>query len=196
MPLGKLIYMPDESTPTVASEGNREAVAYPELSEHTHYYGRLFANSPKMRDKLLDIKRLAESGDDRGYDVDTLLEMIAAEARAAVALPSPASSRYTVGSSHGELTLDAEGYVTDRRLDNDDSDGGKHLARIVRFDIAEWRKYWGNPETTQIDILDLGYWYTHPKTIKAKHVRPDAKWRREVAEILRERRAAGKADAP
>jgi hypothetical protein len=48
MPLGKLIYMPEESTPTIATEGNREAVAYLELSEHADHYGRLFSASPKL----------------------------------------------------------------------------------------------------------------------------------------------------
>ena len=83
--------MPKESTPTIATHGNREAVAYLELSDHTDYYGRLFAAAPKMRDKLLDIKRLAESGDDNGYDPYTLLEMIAQDARAVLALSGPAS---------------------------------------------------------------------------------------------------------
>jgi len=48
MPLGKLIYLPEESAPTIATEGNREAVAYLELSEHTDYYGRIFANAPEL----------------------------------------------------------------------------------------------------------------------------------------------------
>jgi hypothetical protein len=40
--------MPEESTPTIATEGNREAVAYLELGEHTDYYGRLFATAEKL----------------------------------------------------------------------------------------------------------------------------------------------------
>lgn len=48
MPLGKLIYMPEESTPTIATEGNREAVAYLELGEHTDHYGRLFASAQQL----------------------------------------------------------------------------------------------------------------------------------------------------
>jgi hypothetical protein len=86
MPLGKLVYMPEESTPTVATFGNTEAVAYLELGEHTDHYGRLFANAPEMLDRLLDIKRLAESGDDTGYDPYTLLDLIAYEARAALSM--------------------------------------------------------------------------------------------------------------
>ena len=86
MPLGKLIYMPEESTPTVATLGNTEAVAYLELGEHTDHYGRLFANAPEMLDKLLTIKRLAESGDDNGYEPHALLDLIAYEARAALSM--------------------------------------------------------------------------------------------------------------
>jgi len=52
MPLGKLIYMPEESTPTIATEGNREAVAYLELGEHTHDYGRLFTAAPQLLEAL------------------------------------------------------------------------------------------------------------------------------------------------
>jgi hypothetical protein len=86
MPLGKLIYMPEESTPTVATLGNTEAVAYLEFGELTHHYGRLFAKAPQMRDNLLNIKRLAERGDDNGCDPYALLDLIAEEARAALAL--------------------------------------------------------------------------------------------------------------
>src|SRR5579862_8959762 len=102
---------------------------------------------------------------------------------------------YTVGSSHGELTIDATGSVIDRRLDNNDVDGGGHLARITHFDLSEWRKHWGNPEASHIDILDLGYWYADD-TDKEAYAPPDAKWRTEIAEILLERRiAAGKGAA-
>jgi hypothetical protein len=80
-PLTELVYMPEESTPTIATRGNREAVAYLELGEHTDYYGRLFAKAPQLLDKLLDIKLLAESDDDTGYEPYTLLELIAHEAR-------------------------------------------------------------------------------------------------------------------
>jgi hypothetical protein len=81
----KLIYMPRESTPTVATLGNREAIAYLELGERTDDYGRLFAKAPEMRDALLNIKRLAESGNDAGYELHALLALIAQEARAALA---------------------------------------------------------------------------------------------------------------
>jgi len=77
-----------------------------------------------------------------------------------------------------------------RRADNDDADGGKHLRSITRFDLVEWRNQWGNSETDRIDILDLGYWHTDPKTNEIAFEPPDANWRSEIAEILRQRRAA------
>lgn len=82
----KLIYMPCESTPTVATIGNREAIAYMEFGERTDEYGRLFAKAPEMRERLLNIKRLAESGDDAGYEPHALLALIARQAREALAL--------------------------------------------------------------------------------------------------------------
>jgi hypothetical protein len=81
----KLIYMPRESTPTIATLGNREAIAYMELGERTDDYGRLFAKAPDMRNALLNVKRLAESGDDAGYQLHALLALIAQETRAALA---------------------------------------------------------------------------------------------------------------
>lgn len=55
-----LIYMPEETTPTIATDGNRKAVAYLELNEddddHDHY-GRLFATSPRV---LAALKELTE----------------------------------------------------------------------------------------------------------------------------------------
>jgi hypothetical protein len=85
-PLGKLIYMPEETTPTVAVLSSKQAVAYIEPGQHADHYGRLFTNAPAMLDVLLDIKRLAESGDDSGYEPFALLNLIAEKARAAVAL--------------------------------------------------------------------------------------------------------------
>ncbi len=51
----------------------------------------------------------------------------------------------TVRSSHGELTVDARGNVTHRRLDNHEPDGGLHLAAITRFDLGEWLRHWAEP---------------------------------------------------
>jgi hypothetical protein len=68
MPLGKLIVMPAESTPTIATEDNHEVVAYFEFGVHADYYGRLFARSPSPLDALLEIKRLTWRVDN--YDAD------------------------------------------------------------------------------------------------------------------------------
>jgi hypothetical protein len=52
----------------------------------------VLAESPKMLNTLLNIKRLAESSDDDGYDPHALLDLIACEARAAVAKASGGSA--------------------------------------------------------------------------------------------------------
>ena len=98
---------------------------------------------------------------------------------------------YTVRSSHGELTIDKDGYVIKRQIDNPDSDGGSHLALITRFDLVEWQHHWNNPEGNSIDILDLGYWYDDPNAEAITYVEPDAKWRKEIAEILLSRKRPG-----
>ena len=90
---------------------------------------------------------------------------------------------YIVGSSHGELTITADGSVTARRLDNDDADGGRHLGRIIRFDLVEWRSRWGEAMPSAFDILDLGYWYTDEDDMEA-YAPADGKWRLGIAEAL------------
>jgi len=76
--------MPGESTPTIATEGNREAVAYLELSDHTDHYGRLFAAAPQLLEAcrtLAEDCRMALSGEwdkgDEGFrDSLELLESV------------------------------------------------------------------------------------------------------------------------
>lgn len=97
---------------------------------------------------------------------------------------------YTVRSSHGELTIDKDGYVLERQIDYTDSDAGTHLVLIARFDLVEWQHHWNNPEGNSIDILDLGYWYNDPKTNTSTYEPPDADWRKEIAEILFQRQSA------
>jgi hypothetical protein len=96
-------------------------------------------------------------------------------------------TQYHIGSSHGELTADNDGHVIHCRTDNNNHNGGAHLASIVRFDIAEWRRYWNNPRTRHIDILDVGYWYTAPGANNILYAPPDETWRKEIAEILLKR---------
>ena len=101
---------------------------------------------------------------------------------------------YIVGSSHGELTITTDGIVIDRRLDNDDADGGRHLAGIVRFDLVEWYSHWGKARPSAFDILDLGYWYTNEDGTET-YAPADAKWRLEIAGIMSGRMVAGGAEA-
>ena len=77
MPLGKLIYMPEESTPTIATEGNREAVAYLELGEHADHYGRLFARSPQMSDFIRIIAAMKKDDEDGWFiEGDDAIEVV------------------------------------------------------------------------------------------------------------------------
>ena len=179
-----LIFLPEETgRPIVRAD---TAVAYLEAGQ-PESLGHRMAAAGTMYDRLLDIKRLAESADDSGYEAHARLDLIAQKARAALSAVGATSVRFTIRSSHGELTVDALGYVAECRAENDDTDGGKHLKSITRFDLEEWRERWGSPETGRIDILDLGYWYTDPKTGESGFAPPDAKWRSEIAEILLER---------
>jgi hypothetical protein len=90
-----------------------------------------------------------------------------------------------VRSSHGELTIDARGNVTFRRLDNPDPDGGGHLARIHRFDLGEWLRYWHRPLPAAFDILDLGYWYSDDSG-RDSYAPPDTDWRTSFISVLEE----------
>jgi hypothetical protein len=100
------------------------------------------------------------------------------------------AKQYVVGSSHGQVTIDPKGHIIECQADNDDVDGGLHLKSITRFDLSEWRRYWGKPMPATLDILDLGYWYTDPETSHTIFAPPDSKWRTEIAQIILERRAA------
>jgi hypothetical protein len=86
----------------------------------------------------------------------------------------------TVHSSHGVLTTDARGIVINRCLDNDDADGGGHLARILRFDIGEWSRHWGRDLPECFDILDLAYWYADVNGVEV-YAPPEETWRSDIA---------------
>ena len=96
-----------------------------------------------------------------------------------------------VGSSHGELTIDAAGNVVSRNIDNTEPDGGGHLAAIIRFDIGEWRRHWNEPLPAAFDILDLGYWYTQTESGETEYAPPVADWRKNIAETLLQRTPNG-----
>jgi hypothetical protein len=97
----------------------------------------------------------------------------------------------TVRSSHGQLRIDPAGNVIYREIDNPEPDCGGHLAAITRFDVGEWRRYWGGPLPAVFDILDLGYWYTKPETGETDYAAPVADWRKNIAETLLQRTANG-----
>jgi hypothetical protein len=97
--------------------------------------------------------------------------------------------QYTISSTHGKLTVNADGHVIECRAGNEEPDGGGHLKSITRFDLAEWRRHWRKPMPLTLDILDLGYWYTDLDTKHAAFAPPDEKWRSEIAESLLGRRA-------
>jgi hypothetical protein len=95
----------------------------------------------------------------------------------------------TVRSNHGILTIDTRGTVTRCHLDNDDADGGAHLAQIARFDIGEWQRRWGKELPESFDILDLGYWYFGADDSE-RYAPPDETWRVDIAEAMFDRRPA------
>lgn len=61
----------------------------------------------------------------------------------------------SVYSSNGEITIElSTGRVTDMVVYAD-----CELPNIIRFDLEEYRRYYGVDNESNIDILDLGYWY-------------------------------------
>lgn len=95
------------------------------------------------------------------------------------------NDRFVVRSSHGELALDAAGYVT--ACNSEATKDGQHLQDITNFDLLEYRKYWGEMPDQRVDILDLGYWYSGRDGIK-KYCEPDNDWRQEIAKDLLKRK--------
>jgi len=164
------------------------------LAEFAHivYGGNHPANLPEgdhqdaVSDLICDLLLYASRN---GMDSDAIMAQALGNYEAE---KGDAPERHTVGSSHGELTIDAEGYVIERRLDNEDADGGGHLKSITRFDLPEWRSHWGQPTPATLDILDLGYWYVDSETNETIFLPPDAKWRAEIAKILMRRHAVPK----
>jgi hypothetical protein len=58
-----------------------------------------------------------------------------------------------------------------------------YILDVARFDIAEWndwyfRRYGAQPDLSELDILELGYW-----TKKGQYI-PAEKWRYEIREQL------------
>jgi hypothetical protein len=137
----------------------------------------------------------AECRSDIEWDDDSHSQCPACERSGKLAEFRARPHPYTVSSSHGELTIDADGRITECRTDNDDPDGGLHLKAITRFDLGEWHRHWGKPENSRIDILDLGYWYIEPEGGESFYEPPDAQWRKEIAEILLHRKRTDEGEA-
>jgi hypothetical protein len=90
-----------------------------------------------------------------------------------------------VCSSHGVLAINTiTGEVVSMNLEEPDSEEGKDLASIARFDVEEWKGKYQKPELPKsIDILDLGYWYgSNPE----QYEEPAHDWRIEAAEMRKE----------
>jgi hypothetical protein len=92
----------------------------------------------------------------------------------------------TVCSSHGTLTVHpATGEVISRNIEEPESEEGKDLASITEFDVTEWIQKYGEAQLpSQLDILDLGYWYEKNHT--TQYEEPAHDWRIETAEIRKE----------
>jgi len=90
-----------------------------------------------------------------------------------------------VCSSHGVLTINAiTGEVVSINLEEPESEEGKDLASIARFDLEEWKgKYQKSELPKSIDILDLGYWYgNNPE----QYEEPAHDWRIETEEMRKD----------
>jgi hypothetical protein len=102
-----------------------------------------------------------------------------------------ADRQFTVGSSHGELTIDANGNVIRLRVDNPGDKDGKHLTSILAFDLEEWKRFWKKDLPQHFDILGLGYWYS--RAIGApKFAGPDTAWRKDIVQELLKHEVGGK----
>jgi hypothetical protein len=88
--------------------------------------------------------------------------------------------KISVYSSHGTLHVDNDtGYIT---LDKYTPEAPEGLEHIRRFDLEEFRLFWGyTKETTptSIDILDLGYWHDEG------YEEADMDWRKDFAQAIK-----------
>ena len=88
-------------------------------------------------------------------------------------------SALVVHSSHGDLRVDpATGIVTEINA----VAGGDDLSFIWKFDLEEWKSFWGEELPGDIDILDLGYLYR--EGVKEGYEPPEEDWRDVIKEGL------------
>jgi hypothetical protein len=88
----------------------------------------------------------------------------------------------TIESSWGEITTDDEGNVLEMDvLEIDDSGERCYLLDVVKFDIAEWDKWYEakfkeeSPKPDEFDVLELGFWKKDGTYEEA-----DKEWRKEA----------------
>jgi hypothetical protein len=66
--------------------------------------------------------------------------------------------------SYGNLTCDDDGKIISTEFDYEDGnekESGEHeYSKILRFDVAEFTKEYGSLGDRNIDILDIGYWFS------------------------------------
>ena len=84
-----------------------------------------------------------------------------------------------IHSSQGDIVVAArDGHVIKI---NAGVDADSVFTRIFKFDLKEWMAQWGHPLPTEMDILDVGYWYT--KTDATVHYEePENEWRANLIE--------------
>jgi hypothetical protein len=122
MPLGKLVYMPEESTPTIATEGNRQAVAYLEPGEHADHYGRMFAASLDGYAAAIEvIQDWQDTSEVSPEAIAKLQDFVRRASQDALAAPSANTITVTV---EGGLVQDVTGIPAGYELLVEDHDGG------------------------------------------------------------------------
>jgi len=75
--------------------------------------------------------------------------------------------RYTVYGSHGTFEIDERGVPH--------GEVPRAYGLIVRWDLAEWQRYWNKPFIESFDVLDLGGW-----TQNGAYEPAEADWREEI----------------
>jgi hypothetical protein len=111
----------------------------------------------------------SEDDDDEGFDIKDILG------------DPPPDPVFHVTSSHGDITaLVDDGTVTGIEINTPGDEDGEALKQIAKFDLGEWRRYYGMEQlepNSSIDILDLGYW------LKDGAYEPPAEdWRQQFAQ--------------
>lgn len=90
---------------------------------------------------------------------------------------------FEVNSSHGQFLIYPDGRVAEWNAYEPDDYDAQSMARIAKFDLDEWKKYWGweGELPKGFDILDLGYW------LKDEMYEPaDDNWREEIKRMSAE----------